>query len=666
MKKLNKCFVLVGVVAIVVGISGLFYPTNKINKNIKTQIAKAYNHSTENALDNVFMKDNDFILPFIFSNINQATTLDIKTKFEKAGLTIKNMSTDNVGTGTQIAVNENTNIYNILIYGDVNGDGQINLIDVQRIILHYLNPSTNALTGLNAMAANVNNKDNNDINLIDAQRVILFYLGNLNSGLVVEEPKADKEKDYITGIKITSPDKHIYNYGEELDLTGGKVHVIYASGDIRTINMISSMITGYDKNRVGIQTVTVSCKTQNTIDNTLVTFNDTFTVTVRAQSGGDEPVIPKPPTTKDFTGYRYQELTILDNVNEDLTFEIKKVLNGNESILELKDNGEYYIADKKVAKIISTDGTIKFIGYEEGRYEIDIGQAKPITVLILEDKSINYITLSGLNNNSDNQITIKQGIPSKIEIKFWHVYKVDNNVIDKKEIKVDISKVSALISEQLKELLEIKFLNGNDIDISNTQNNENLIIEKVWIQSKQAGTITLPIVVINDENKTYTENIEITVKEMELVINDGNEEVTLYRELPENNTLVKEIINEDGEKLIYTLVPIYKIDENGEESIEIEGQTKKISRVKVKDIKELNVEGDISFGGINDDTIILEAFNERKDIIEDTKSNELVYYIGIATLDDGTDKATNIEVTYAGQNITTLKINIIGDISSIN
>ena len=55
----SKGLALMGLTAIVIGISGLFQATNKINKDIEIQEAKAYNHSTENALDNVFMQDNN-------------------------------------------------------------------------------------------------------------------------------------------------------------------------------------------------------------------------------------------------------------------------------------------------------------------------------------------------------------------------------------------------------------------------------------------------------------------------------------------------------------------------------------------------------------------------------------------------------------------------------
>lgn len=66
MKKSSKGLILTALATIAIGISGLFQPINKINKDIGIKEAKAYNHSTENALDNVFIQDNNLILPFIF------------------------------------------------------------------------------------------------------------------------------------------------------------------------------------------------------------------------------------------------------------------------------------------------------------------------------------------------------------------------------------------------------------------------------------------------------------------------------------------------------------------------------------------------------------------------------------------------------------------------
>ncbi len=68
-------------------------------------------------------------------------------------------------------------------------------------------------------------------------------------------------KDYMKSLKVEAPKKLEYEYGEELDLTGGTVTVIMASGKIdETTDLISSMISEYNKEKIGKQTVKVEYK----------------------------------------------------------------------------------------------------------------------------------------------------------------------------------------------------------------------------------------------------------------------------------------------------------------------------------------------------------------------------------------------------------------------
>ena len=68
-------------------------------------------------------------------------------------------------------------------------------------------------------------------------------------------------KDYITKLKIEKPEKTDYEYGENLDLTGGTISIITASGKVdEKTDMTASMISGYDKTKEGTQTITVEYK----------------------------------------------------------------------------------------------------------------------------------------------------------------------------------------------------------------------------------------------------------------------------------------------------------------------------------------------------------------------------------------------------------------------
>ncbi len=80
-------------------------------------------------------------------------------------------------------------------------------------------------------------------------------------------------KDYWTGkIEITAlPDKLTYKYGEEINLAGGKVAKVMASGAKEDeVEITGEMVSGYDKQKLGKQTITV----------TYEDATDTFDVTV--------------------------------------------------------------------------------------------------------------------------------------------------------------------------------------------------------------------------------------------------------------------------------------------------------------------------------------------------------------------------------------------------
>ena len=67
--------------------------------------------------------------------------------------------------------------------------------------------------------------------------------------------------DNIVGIRITPPKKLVYKIGEKIDLTGGKVAEITASGKIKTpVNMTLAMISGFDTSSEGAKTITVTYK----------------------------------------------------------------------------------------------------------------------------------------------------------------------------------------------------------------------------------------------------------------------------------------------------------------------------------------------------------------------------------------------------------------------
>ena len=81
-------------------------------------------------------------------------------------------------------------------------------------------------------------------------------------------------KDYVKDITLTAPTKTEYKYGEALDLTGGKVQKVMASGAQEpAVDLTDSSVTvsGYNANKTGKQTITVEYEgIQKTFEITVV------------------------------------------------------------------------------------------------------------------------------------------------------------------------------------------------------------------------------------------------------------------------------------------------------------------------------------------------------------------------------------------------------------
>ena len=102
--------------------------------------------------------------------------------------------------------------------------------------------------------------------------------------------------DYVKDITLNAPTKNQYKIGESLDLTGGSISEVMASGATgNTIALKPGMVTGFDSTTEGKKTLTVSyVKDGNT-------FNKTFQIAVVNKIANVEIIAP----TK--TNYNYGE-----------------------------------------------------------------------------------------------------------------------------------------------------------------------------------------------------------------------------------------------------------------------------------------------------------------------------------------------------------------------
>ena len=246
MKRKSKAFILLSIVAFAILL------VSNINLNQHTMHAskyepKAYNYKPANILDNVFILNNQYILPFIFTNADQTVSKNtIISEFNQKGLTITNsINKDIVGTGTQIKAS-NGRIYTVIVYGDVNGDGKVNLIDAQRVVMHH--KGTIKLSGVYFTAGNVAN-NNEIINLIDAQRIVMLKK-QLTNKLVLYEPEPlieDTVAPEITlngqkNMTLTIGDTYVEQGATALDNYDGNVNVTI-TGTVDTQRVGTYVIT---------------------------------------------------------------------------------------------------------------------------------------------------------------------------------------------------------------------------------------------------------------------------------------------------------------------------------------------------------------------------------------------------------------------------------------
>ena len=109
--------------------------------------------------------------------------------------------------------------------------------------------------------------NNNTSELVDLAEAQLTYPADQTGKITATAEYQGVTADFIItvterqvqSISLIEPDKLSYIEGQALDLTGGKLRVIYVSEDNYTeeIPLVSSMIAGYDPNTLGIQPLTV-------------------------------------------------------------------------------------------------------------------------------------------------------------------------------------------------------------------------------------------------------------------------------------------------------------------------------------------------------------------------------------------------------------------------
>lgn len=114
--------------------------------------------------------------------------------------------------------------YTVLILGDSNKDGVVNINDALEIAKYKKNVAGNKIAGdeIALASANVRRADNSDVNINDALRINRFLLNQLSDDIVDQLPDADKKTSNYT---LSTADEYINNQNDGSNSTTFDVEV---------------------------------------------------------------------------------------------------------------------------------------------------------------------------------------------------------------------------------------------------------------------------------------------------------------------------------------------------------------------------------------------------------------------------------------------------------
>lgn len=209
----------------------------------------------------------------------------LQNQFENSGfevISISGNANEFVGTGTEIEAKDQTGVqetYIAFLYGDVNGDGLVDLTDARKILNNTLNED---LEELYEKAGNVDNSENSpETDLVDARRILSFVIG---SGDLINNTI---EKDKVAPVIEVTPTTVELSVGDTFTKTEA------LQGVKATDNLDGDITSKIDIS--GLDTVDTSVEGTYTIKYNVTDYSGnvamevTRTIVVKAKTGPDVP-----------------------------------------------------------------------------------------------------------------------------------------------------------------------------------------------------------------------------------------------------------------------------------------------------------------------------------------------------------------------------------------
>ena len=479
-------------------------------------------------------------------------------------------------------------------------------------------------TALDNIDGNITSKiiTKSNVNTLKVGTYTVSYTVSDKAGNVDTKTRTVKVFDYMTGIEVTKPTKKEYNYGEDLNLSGLSVKAVMKSGNKTNVAINNCKITGYDKNKIGDQKVTVNYGGKAA----------TFKVRVNNYVTGIE--IAKKPTKNqyiegeriDLTGlvvnavmadktkidvtdkittvpsaevlYKtetvYVSYTTTNTIDEtSKTFECKFPVTVNKAFSKIVINQEkntgyaheefiygtissgegeetikianlkYQIKDEN-GKDITTDGLVKVT------FESEVARPEEILIKVTAEKIGKYTIVAYVGENINDSNVIKSE-EQQIEISYSPIVK-SAEVLDFADASVRVNKII---------IKDIKFINTYGDELTNITNNEisiigdgvkitlldetgkpGSIVRKLQIQGIREGTTNIKII-LNKGTENETQpislgNVIVQAKAKEMLDIGSLTQIKLLQEKPEESISNVIVVNE----IPYSLIPIKLVDED--------------------------------------------------------------------------------------------------------
>ena len=524
-------------------------------------------------------------------------------------------------------------------------------------------------------------------------------------------------KDYITNLEIVEPTKKEYNYGEDLNLSGLSVKAVMKSGNKTNITINNCEITGYDKNKIGDQKVTVNYggkaatfkvrvnnyvtgieiakkPTKNQyiegerIDLTGLVVNAVMADKTKIDVTDKITTIPSAEVLyKTETVYvSYTTTNTIDKTSK--TFECEFPVTVNKAFSKIVINQEkntgyaheefiygtissgegeetikianlkYQIKDER-GKDITTDGLVKVT------FESEVARPEEILIKVTAEKIGKYTIVAYVGENINDSNVIKSE-EQQIEISCSQVVKTAE-ILDFVDANVRINKTI---------IKDIKFTNAYGDELTNVANNEisiigdgvkitfldetgkpGSIVRKLQIQGIQEGTTNIKII-LNKGTENETQpislgNITVQAKAKEMLNIGSLTQIKLLQEKPEESISNVIVVNE----IPYSLIPIKLVDEDNIE------RKIKANEFVLGDATSENKFG-VKYTGYDPNELIplldIQMFKDRN-IVNSSSSLQEIDAIGIALTEGTTQeelKNKDIILQYYGSSAINLKMEV--------